>query len=88
MFSTFNIMPIGVAWKESTANGPRPPSPSSHRGAAIAGCVITGGYLLRTVLIYLFEATPAVTAADSFSGLDGFLNSAEHAACLSVCPGA
>ena len=27
MFSTFNIMPIGVAWKESTSNGPRPPHP-------------------------------------------------------------
>ena len=25
MFSTFNIMPIGVAWKESASNGPRPP---------------------------------------------------------------
>ena len=27
VFSTFNIRPIGVAWKESTSNGPRPPSP-------------------------------------------------------------
>ena len=26
IFSTFNVMPIGVAWRESTSNGPRPPS--------------------------------------------------------------
>ena len=26
-FSAFNIMPMGVAWKESTSNGPRPPPP-------------------------------------------------------------
>ena len=25
-FSAFNIMPVGVAWKESTSNGPRPPN--------------------------------------------------------------
>ena len=25
-FSTFNIMPMGVAWKESTSNGPHPPN--------------------------------------------------------------
>ena len=25
-FSTFNIMPMGGAWKESTSNGPRPPN--------------------------------------------------------------
>ena len=24
-FSAFNIMPMGVAWKELTSNGPRPP---------------------------------------------------------------
>ena len=26
-FSAFNIVPIGVTWKESTSNGPRPPPP-------------------------------------------------------------
>ena len=35
MFSTFNIMPMGVAWKESTSNDPRPPQ-SLRRGAALA----------------------------------------------------
>ena len=25
-FSAFNVMPMGGAWKESTLNGPRPPS--------------------------------------------------------------
>ena len=25
IFSTFNIVPIGFAWKASTSNGPRPP---------------------------------------------------------------
>ena len=36
IFLTFNIMPMGmgVAWKESTSNGPRPPQ-SSRRGAAL-----------------------------------------------------
>ena len=27
-FSAFNIVPMDGAWKESTSNGPRPPSPS------------------------------------------------------------
>ena len=31
---TLNIMPIGVAWKESTSNGPHPPPP--NRRAVIA----------------------------------------------------
>ena len=26
-FSEFNIMPMGIAWKESTSNGPLPPPP-------------------------------------------------------------
>ena len=32
MFSTFNIMPIGVAWKESSSNGPRPTQGASRGG--------------------------------------------------------
>ena len=32
---TLNIMPIGVAWKESTSTGPHPPPPPSSRRRAV-----------------------------------------------------
>ena len=38
LLTTFKIMPIGVAWKEFTSNGPRPPQ-SSCRGAAHVDCL-------------------------------------------------
>ena len=42
-FSALNIIPMGVAWKEWTSNGPRPPPPQivdpGHNGYLLLSCL-------------------------------------------------
>ena len=45
-FSAFNIMPMGVAWKESTSNGPRAPPPNRRALAPPLHCAGWTGVLL------------------------------------------
>ena len=40
IFSAFNIMSMGVAWKESTPNGPCPLPQLSRRGAPLLSMIV------------------------------------------------